>query len=137
MIFQGEFIGDEFFPQNEKLYHKFCAKYNGQKGSIDIEPQKEGTWSQQMYKYYYKVIVPTAQAYYRDVEGYDLDKTNTDMALKTDLNKDLIEGKDGRMKEIVRQKSGQSKREGVEFIDRCIRFLAENGYVVPDPPQKD
>lgn len=107
---------------------EIAHRFDGKKVLVQVEPmEKETSYSQR--GYYFAGVVNSA------AEFFGWSKEDMHDYLKTECNKREIVFPTGEVRYIVGTTSGMSKKQYMEFIDRCIMRLAELGFVVETPEE--
>lgn len=114
------------------VFNAFIEKNEGKMMWMDLIPVSKSKWSENMYAYYYSTVLPVATDFLID-QGWDVSQEEADdMLISMFSAKNIVNHATGEIKTVDHTKSRQTFDQGVTFINRVIRVLAENNYVVPE-----
>lgn len=125
MIFRGK-VKDGKPSVNDKAYfYKWLSQFEGKDIMISVEKFDKLKTTAYQYRYYYSAIVEPLRSLLKE-RGYDFTKDQVDVFLKSHLLRDVkIDPVNGTELVILGRKSKLSKEEMVDYIEKCIRFCAE------------
>lgn len=125
MLFKGEIKGNKPYFKDRTFFDKWIEQYEGKEVIFTIEKFDATRTTAYQYRYYYSAIVEPLRTLLKD-RGYDLGKDEADIFLKSHLLRDVtVDPLDGTELVILGRKTKLSKDEMKEYIEKCIRFCAE------------
>lgn len=113
-----------------ELMRRYLLKYEGKEVWLTLERYQSGK-SEAQRGYYFAAVVRGATEHF----GWEYPELMHDW-LKEKCNKiEVPDLKTGEVKMIAGSTVPLKKMDFAAYVDRCIRYLAECGYVVPTPEE--
>lgn len=114
---------------NNNTAKNLLKTFEGQKIIAAVKPYR-GVKTREQLGYYFAAIVDRAAEHF----GYTSEEMHD--ILKSECNKKPVVNKiTGEIIYLPRSTSTHTKEEQMLYIERCIRFLAEQGFVVETPEE--
>ena len=129
----GKVVNNKKIYYNEKLYAQQLKSLEG-KEFEEVIKEKSKRVSEDQHGYYRKGVIGTAMEF-EMFGGYDRDDIHDLFAglFLTEQRSMFLNGTTERYEvKKVRSTSSLNRKEMAEFIDKCIRWLAEHEIVVKD-----